>query len=323
MTLDKFNYLQMLCEERNVTKAANRLFITQPTLTAFLNNLERSLGFKIFDRTRNPVLLTPNGKVYMEQMRRLLLEETKLVEDLRRKEQASDTISIGIGQIHSELLCPQLVQRLLRQCPGLNILLWESQEERLLEALRKEEVDLILGHVQVDTVNFHFEPICEERIVLAIPENWMPAELLHEIREQGLPMACETSPILIRPEILADIPMIRPTKTLGSYLNLKQMMELYHIPLTQTIQTTNMVTAASMVQLGLGYMYISPTLFRLTHVADPQPIYYCTLPRLARSRKYYIGYRTSNPNKTTILRIKEILRELMEETPLREPEGRA
>ena len=45
MTLDKFNYLEILCEERNVTKAAKRLFITQPTLTVFLNTLERNLGF--------------------------------------------------------------------------------------------------------------------------------------------------------------------------------------------------------------------------------------------------------------------------------------
>lgn len=48
MTLDKFNYLEILCEERNVTKAAKRLFITQPTLTVFLNTLERNLGFKLF-----------------------------------------------------------------------------------------------------------------------------------------------------------------------------------------------------------------------------------------------------------------------------------
>lgn len=87
MTLDKFNYLEILCEERNVTKAAKRLFITQPTLTVFLNTLERNLGFKLFDRTKNPIALTKSGKLYMEQMRKLLYEEDKLVETIRQMEQ--------------------------------------------------------------------------------------------------------------------------------------------------------------------------------------------------------------------------------------------
>ena len=56
------------------------LFITQPTLTVFLNTLERNLGFKLFDRTKNPIALTKSGKLYMEQMRKLLYEEDKLVE---------------------------------------------------------------------------------------------------------------------------------------------------------------------------------------------------------------------------------------------------
>lgn len=50
MTQDKLNYLLVLAEEQNVTRAARRLYITQPTLTGFLNRLEQDLGFRIFDR---------------------------------------------------------------------------------------------------------------------------------------------------------------------------------------------------------------------------------------------------------------------------------
>lgn len=137
MTYDKFNYLVMLCEEQNVTRAAQRLFITQPTLTAFINNLERNLGFKIFDRSHNPVTLTKGGKLYMEQMQRLLLEETQLIEEIRSLNRAKDTIRIGIGQIHSEMWGPYLVERLLNEYPDLNIELRESQEMRLMEFLTK------------------------------------------------------------------------------------------------------------------------------------------------------------------------------------------
>ena len=74
MTLDQLNYLLVLAEEQNVTRAAQRLYITQPTLTTFITKLERELGTKLFDRTRNPVRTTKNGELYIQKMRELLLE---------------------------------------------------------------------------------------------------------------------------------------------------------------------------------------------------------------------------------------------------------
>lgn len=308
MTLEKFHYLMMLCEERNVTKAAQRLFITQPTLTTFVNNLERSLGFKIFDRSRNPVLLTSSGKLYMERMKNIIMEESQLIDDIRSLEHRKNSLTIGIGQIHSEMWCPELVRELLVKCPGLNVVIRESQEQRLMEFLRNDEIDVILGHLEIDTVNFHFEVLCEENLVLAIPENLMPPELLADAPNNGLGSCTQSSPFLIQPEALAGLPIIQPMKTQGLFLNLKQLMETYHIHPVQTIQTSNMVTAASMVEVGLGYMYLSPALFCLTNTRDTQKVYYCTLPRLAQTRKYYIGYKENHPNIETILQFKTILK---------------
>lgn len=311
MTIEKFNYLSMLCEEQNVTKAANRLFITQPTLTAFINNLERRLGFKIFDRTHNPVLLTRSGKLYMEHMKKLLMEETELVDEIRRLERGNNTINIGIGQIHSEMWCPDVICELLKKRPELNVVIRESQEKNLMDFLRNDEIDVILGHVEIDTVNFHFETLCEENLVIAIPENLMPQELLANAESSGLSRCSENTPFTIQPEILSDIPIIQPMKLQGLFLNLKQFMDVYRIHPVQTIQTSNMITAATMVEMGLGYMYIDPKIFQLSHYKHPKKLYYCTLPRLARTRKFYIGYKRENPNLDIILQIKEILTQLV------------
>ena len=86
MNLEKFHYLQILSEEQNVSRAARRLFITQPTLTVFVNTLERDLGFRIFDRAHNPVLLTRSGRRYMEEMRQILLSERQLIDEIREDE---------------------------------------------------------------------------------------------------------------------------------------------------------------------------------------------------------------------------------------------
>lgn len=313
MTYDKFNYLVMLCEEQNVTRAAQRLFITQPTLTAFINNLERSLGFKVFDRSHNPVTLTRGGKLYMERMRRLLLEETQLIEEIQGMNRARDTIRIGIGQIHSEMWGPYLVERLLNEYPELNIELRESQEMRLMEFLKNDEIDVILGHLEIDTVNFQFETICEEALVIAIPENLMPESLIADLAHDGLGSGSTEEPFVIDPGLLSDIPLIKPTKTQGLFLNFKQLMDLYHIQAPRTIQTANMVTGASMVEAGMGYMYSSPVLFGLTRTKKTKKIYYCTLPRMIRTRKYYIGYKSENPNIEVIMQIKRIMAQHFED----------
>ena len=83
MTLDQLNYLLVLAEEQNVTRAAQRLYITQPTLTTFITKLERELGTKLFDRARNPVRTTKNGELYIQKMRELLLAEQQLKKELK------------------------------------------------------------------------------------------------------------------------------------------------------------------------------------------------------------------------------------------------
>ena len=59
MSFDRLDYVMAIAEEQNMTKAAARLFISQPALTASINKLEEELGVKLFDRQRPPIKLTP------------------------------------------------------------------------------------------------------------------------------------------------------------------------------------------------------------------------------------------------------------------------
>ena len=65
MLYEKLNYIIAIAEERNLTQAAKRLYISQPTLTLYLNRLENELGVKLFDRTKSPVTLTDAGAYYL------------------------------------------------------------------------------------------------------------------------------------------------------------------------------------------------------------------------------------------------------------------
>ena len=64
MSLDKLDYVLALAEERNLTRAARKAFISQPTLTNYINRLEEQLGVKLFDRSVTPIEITRAGALY-------------------------------------------------------------------------------------------------------------------------------------------------------------------------------------------------------------------------------------------------------------------
>ena len=309
MTPEKLNYLLVLAEEQNISRAAKRLFITQPTLTACINNLERKLGVKLFDRTHNPIRLTGSGKMYLKKMQEIVAAEQLLNEDIKKLETQQTEFRIGIGQIHSEMWCPSLIHLLLKKRPFLNIRIREAQELRSMEMLKNDEIDLMFGHISLDIVNFHFEEMCEEKLMLIIPENLMPKVILERTDQELLAQNSPGCPLLIQPDQLSSLPIIMPSSTQALYLNLKQIIQQYHIDPVRTIQTANMVTAGTMLLKGLGYMYFSPSVFPLVNLSKPKRVYYCALPKMMDSRKYYAIYKETNPNIETILLASQILKE--------------
>ena len=82
MNYEKLDYVIAVAEEQNLTKAAERLFISQPALTSALNKLDAEFGVKLFDRKRPPVKLTAAGMLYVQEMtkiRQLQMKDRKSV----------------------------------------------------------------------------------------------------------------------------------------------------------------------------------------------------------------------------------------------------
>lgn len=303
MTPEKLNYLLVLAEEQNLTRASKRLFITQPTLTVFINRLENELGVHLFDRTKNPVRLTRSGQIYIDKMKKLVLEEQQLIDELKNHESPQNRIVIGIGQIHSEIWCPDLVTALVKKYPLLNVQVKENQEAVLMEHLRNSEVDLFMGHTVIDTVNFVFEELCIEDLILLFPKN------LLSFIETDWENNSFQNPYILEPSMLRELPIISPSSSQGLYLNNKQFFSQHHINPKRQIMTANMVTAASMVGKGLGYMYGSSALLKKVEPKLRKNIVFCTLPHLPNSRKFYAGYSDTNPNIEIIMDIIRIMKD--------------
>lgn len=305
MNLNNLKYLEVLVEEKNITRAAARLYITQPTMTAFINRLENELGVRLFDRSHSPVELTNAGKIYMSKIRSIVLEEEKLTEELRELVNPHEQVIIGIGQVHSQIFGPKLIQLMLQTHPDLNIRLAENKEITLMKMLKEGSIDLFVGHTNLDTVNFVFEEIADETLCLIVPNSVL--RLSDEEREQSW-----IRPYPVNFEQLENIAMIIPDSTQGIYLNFSQWMNQSNFVPSKRIGTANTITAATLVAMGLGVAISADSIVKRLEPDMQKNIVNCSIPGMVSVRKCYASYLKNSSKqeliKETINLIKQVIK---------------
>ncbi|WP_302375729.1 LysR family transcriptional regulator [uncultured Gemmiger sp.] len=94
---DRLNYLTTLAEEQSITRAAARLFISQPALTAFLKRTEEELGVRLFDRSTTPIRITKAGAYYLSELEKICVMQDRLHQELSDFSSHDPELRINIG----------------------------------------------------------------------------------------------------------------------------------------------------------------------------------------------------------------------------------
>jgi len=131
---DKLYYVSVLAEEQNITRAAERLYISQPALTAFLNRLEAELNVRLFDRSSVPIRLTEAGRYYISEMRRIEDLQNQLLDNMHSMDEDNRHIlHLGIGRNRGGLWLPQTLQRVRAEYPRLRVRLYEDRDVNMAD----------------------------------------------------------------------------------------------------------------------------------------------------------------------------------------------
>lgn len=143
MTITQLEYIIALDSYRNFAKAADKCFVTQPTLSMQIKKLEEELNVTLFDRNKKPVTPTEIGAKVIEQAR-LSLQSIKKIEEVvqHHADDLSGTLRIGIIPTLSPYLLPRLLPSLSSKYPKLNFVLEELLSEQIVEKLHKDLLDI-------------------------------------------------------------------------------------------------------------------------------------------------------------------------------------
>jgi LysR family hydrogen peroxide-inducible transcriptional activator len=178
MNLRDLKYLIAVAEARHFGKAAERCFVSQPTLSGQIKKLEEELGVTLFERTNRSVSVTPIGEEIVAHAK-LMIEQADAIQQLARA--ASDPLAgpLRVGAIPtlSPYLMPLILVPLRREYPQLRLVLSEEVTDTLLERLRAHQIDVALLATPVDEPDLLSEPLFEEPFWLAHP---VDHELYHK-----------------------------------------------------------------------------------------------------------------------------------------------
>ena len=170
MNLRDLEYLIAIDEERHFNKAAERCFVSQPTLSGQLKKMEDELGVLLVERNNRQVQMTDVGKAVTKQARRIL-SETRLLKEIAQSfhDPMTGELHVGLIPTVAPYLLPVIMPALKKHCPNLKLWLHEQQTRVLLEMLRNAELDLLILALPVETDEFAEFDLFEEPFWLAAP----------------------------------------------------------------------------------------------------------------------------------------------------------
>ncbi len=171
-TLRHLQFLIAVADTLNFSRAAEISFVTQPTLSAGIKELEDRLGVQLIERTRQSVMLTPLAE-QITQRARTLLVDAKEIEDLARAHQNPLEGDLRLGAIPTigPYLIPHALPYIRKEFPKLRLYLREEMTEQLIEGLKQGRLDLILIALPFDTGTLEIAQLFEDGYQLATPRN--------------------------------------------------------------------------------------------------------------------------------------------------------
>ena len=172
-------YVYEVYKERCFTKAAQNLYISQPSLSARIKKIEEIIGEPLFDRSTTPLQLTEVGKVYIEAAEEITQIEQRVenyINDLAGLK--TGNLAVGASTLFAAYVVPSLITQFNQKFPDVHIQLIEGNTAELEEMLGSNALDFVIDNYHYDSILYNKELYCEENILLAVPKHFAVNEEL-------------------------------------------------------------------------------------------------------------------------------------------------
>jgi len=174
MNIMQLEYFYTVAQEKNITRAANKLYISQPALSSTIKSIENDIGYQLFDRVGRQIVLNDNGQIFLEGAKTILdtwsetmnkLVEANLIE--------RNTLSLAVTGIEA----PQpILQKFRKNCPDTKIKQFFVHTDELPSIVHQNSWDFIFSSILPMDSSLESLLILEEALMVVLPSNHLLAQ---------------------------------------------------------------------------------------------------------------------------------------------------
>lgn len=172
MTITQLKYVLAVAEHKNFTLAAEKCFVTQPTLSMQIQKIEEELNIQIFDRTKKPIQLTDIGQKIVTQAKNIVNEADR-IQDIVEQQKGfiGGEFRLGIIPTIMPTLLPMFLSNFIKKYPKVNLIIEELNTEEIITKLKNGNLDAAIAATpledeKIKEIVLYFEPF-----VAYIPES--------------------------------------------------------------------------------------------------------------------------------------------------------
>lgn len=242
---NRLKQMRAFCEvvrTGSVTLAAQRLFLSQPSVTLQIQAMEREMGVTVFER-RGPVLkLTPDGEALHSLAKPLVLGIDSLQENFAAQHGKLDSgvLNIGAGESTILYILPEAVSRFVNAHPRIQLKIDNVTGRDGLKMLRADEIDFAVGSMLDVPDDITYQPVATFDPALIVPLNHPladhPSVTLEEISKYGL---------------------ILPPRHLSTWRMVKYVFQQHNLTFTVTLEAGGWEVIKKYVELGMGISIVT------------------------------------------------------------------
>ncbi len=170
MTITQLHYVLAVAESQNFTKAAEKCFVTQPTLSMQIQKLEEELDVQIFDRSKKPIELTEIGKKIVFQAKNIVNEADRIHDIVdQQKGFIGGEFRLGIIPTIMPTLLPMFLKTFIKRYPKVKLKIEEQTTEEIIQRLSDGHLDAAIASTPLENENIRERPLYYEPFVAYIP----------------------------------------------------------------------------------------------------------------------------------------------------------
>lgn len=171
MKLIQLQYFVSVFKYQNISKAAEELFVSQPTISVSLKELEKEFNSKFFIRKNNVIVATEKGQFFYEKAIKLLEEVNRFYDDMEEYQKHNKHFRIGIPPMIGTIVFPTIFKKYKEDHPGINIEIEEYGSVAIKKAVKSGEIDLAIAIIDEDDVSFNCIEVYDTELVYCVSKN--------------------------------------------------------------------------------------------------------------------------------------------------------